>query len=131
MELNITKLVQETTAKDYSASIAELGNDAGPITWNAAVNDASDYFNMTDEELEKLREYFTGFGGWANEEIKAWDTGQLYALLLQFISGDIREFSDEPMDTWNWSDYEREARRGTNSGRLFKSENEYFYSIDL
>jgi len=129
MELNITKLVQKTTAKDYSASIAEIGNDAGPTTWNTAINDASNYFNMADEELEELREYFAGFGAWANEEIKAWDTGQLYALLLQFISGDIREFSDEPMDTWNWSDYEREARRGTNSGRLFKSENDYFYSI--
>lgn len=42
MEINITTFFNNAAPMDYSASIAEIGDDAGPSTWRAA-NEA-EYF---------------------------------------------------------------------------------------
>lgn len=91
MDINITRFYNEAAPMDYSASIAEIGQDAGPSTWRAACDDAPDY-NMldTDDKRDEFRTHVKGFGAWSDEEIAAWDTTQLNALFIQFVSGDMR-----------------------------------------
>jgi hypothetical protein len=92
MEINITKLVKANNPQLYSASIAEIGNNAGPLTWNRALSDGMDLVGITDpDQLEELREYFAAFGAWDEDEINTWTIQKMNALLLQDIAGTIRE----------------------------------------
>jgi hypothetical protein len=105
MEINITQLFQsdDYTPMDYSASIAELGNNAGKITWNNAME--GPVFLDTPEKIEALREYVKGFGAWSDEEIATWNGTECNALFLQFVSGDIREAGLDT-DSPDWKEYE-------------------------
>lgn len=91
-EINITRFYNEAAPMDYSASIAEIGSDAGPSTWRAALDDAPNY-NMldTDDKREAFRTYVKSFGAWEDEEIAAWSDLDLNALFIQMVSGDMRE----------------------------------------
>ena len=92
MEINITRFFEEACPKDYSASVAEIGSNAGADTWSAACEDSADFMMLdTDEKREAFKDYVRGFGAWTDEEINAWSTIELNALFIQFVSGDIRE----------------------------------------
>lgn len=121
MELNITRFWNEAAPRDYSASRAELGDDVGKVTWSHAVEDAPEYnFLDTDEKREEFRKYVKGFGAWSDEEIAAWSDTELNALLLQMISGDMRDVPEMsgPQD-WDWTKYEQFCEQGVCSGRLY------------
>jgi hypothetical protein len=47
MQINITRFFNDAAPMDYSASVAEIGQNAGKDTWRAACDDASDW-NMLD-----------------------------------------------------------------------------------
>ena len=127
MELNITKFFTESCPMDYSASIAEIGNDAARSTWQAA-NDDSDDFPMldSDDKREEFRRYVKTFGAWEDSEIRSWSDSELNALLIQMISGDIREAN---LDTENpdWTQYEKDSESGRVSGRIFKGNDSQIY----
>lgn len=92
MEINITKFYREATPNDYSASVAEIGNNAGPDTWRAANDDSAEYFILdTDEKREAFRDYIRGFGAWDESEITGFSDTALNALCIQFVAGDLRE----------------------------------------
>ena len=84
-EINITRFYNEAAPKDYSASVADIGNNAGMDTWRAALDDAPDY-----NKRDAFRAHVKGFGAWTDEEIAAWDDTALNALFIQFVSGDMR-----------------------------------------
>jgi len=130
MELNITKFYNETAPMDYSASVAEIGNNAGVDTWRAACEDSPDYMILdTDEKREAMREHVRGFGAWTDEEINAWSDIELNALLLQMIAGDIRE-SVLDDDRSAWPEYYEQGEQGIVSCRLFSDDNgRIYYSI--
>lgn len=115
MEVNITKFYNEACPKDYSASAAEIGQDAGPSTWRAAMDDAEDYNYITEENAEEFRAYIRSSGGWNREETNAFSMQQLNALFIQWISGDIREKGAE-----TWEEYEKASELGVNIGSLFQ-----------
>ncbi len=121
MELNITEFFNNAAPKDYSASVAEIGNNAGAATWQAACDDAPDYnFLDTDEKRETFRTYVKGFGAWSEAEIAAWSDVELNALLIQFISGDIREVPDmNDASDWDWELYQQYAEEGVIGGRMY------------
>ena len=132
MEINITRFYNEAAPMDYSASIAEIGSDAGPSTWRAALDDAPDY-NMldTDDKREAFRTYIRGFGAWEDEEITAWSDIELNALFIQMVSGDMREanLSANATDA-EWAAYETRANEGRCSGRINRtSDNHVVYDI--
>jgi hypothetical protein len=130
MELNITRFFQDAAPMDYSASVAEIGQDAARSTWNAAIEDSDDYLMLDSEEKrEEFRQYVKGFGAWEENEIRAWSDKELNALLIQMISGDIREASLDCEDP-DWEQYEKDAESGRVSGNLFKSGNDVYYSIN-
>lgn len=121
MELNITRFFNEACPRDYSASVAEIGNNAGAQTWQAACDDVNDWnFLDTDEKRDAFRDHVRGFGAWTDEEIAAWNNDELNALLIQMISGDMREVPGmDSAENWDWKEYQRMAEAGTISGRLF------------
>lgn len=112
---------------DYSASVAEIGNDAGPSTWRAACDDAPDYPILdTEDKREAFRAFVRNSGGWSDDEVAAWSDSELTALLIQWISGDMREpvgFELGPDTTpEQWADYETQSREGNCAGRIFRAD---------
>ncbi len=116
MEINVTELVAEDCSS-FSNSIHESGlKNIGEITWRNACEYARE--NMlctTDAELDKLRDWIADFGAWDSEEIAAMSDVELNAMLVQFVSGDVRE--SEHYDSFE--EYSEQA-----GGRLLKDEDD-------
>lgn len=124
MELDITAFFNSAAPREYSASVAEIGANAGPDTWRAACCDAPDYPILdTEEKRDAFRAFVRESGGWSAEEIAAWSDAELTALCLQWISGDMREPVGFELGTdttpEQWAEYERQANAGKCSGRIF------------
>lgn len=134
MELEITSFFNAAAPMDYSASIAEIGNDAGKATWQAACDDSAENMILdTDEKREAFREFVRDSGGWYWCEIRAWSDAELNALCIQWIAGDMREPCDMEMGAHStdadWAEYQKQSEEGLVSGRLFKGTDGkiYFY----
>lgn len=91
MELDITCMLEEDLM-GYSASRAELGEDVGRYTWNNAIN--SDVSFVTEDNIEEIKDYIREFGAWDKEEIDSWDINTTNALVIQFVSDDLRQYLD-------------------------------------
>tara|TARA_R110000822_G_scaffold15369_1_gene52951 strand:+ start:672 stop:1061 length:390 start_codon:yes stop_codon:yes gene_type:complete len=127
MDINITKFFNNELPQFYSASVAEMGNNAGKITFDNAMYYSEDNPLLDQSQLGEFLEFFDGFGAWEEEECSKWSLQECNALLVQFISGDIREFCG---DEWDWLEYEQGCIVGLYSGRLFKGvDNEIYYCI--
>lgn len=134
MELDITTFFNAACPRDYSASVAEIGANAGASTWQAARDDSEDWPILdTDEKREAFREFVEGSGGWTRREIDDWSNTELNALCIQWIAGDMREpvgfdlRADMPDS--EWMEYERQCNAGMCSGRIYRGDsgNVYFY----
>jgi hypothetical protein len=124
MELDITDFFTNAAPMDYSASVAEIGCNAGPDTWRAACEDSADFpLLQTDEQRAEFRRYVKGFGAWEDEEINAWTDTELNALCIQMIAGDMREagLSSDCTDE-DWMEYQRKAERGTVTSSIYRDE---------
>ena len=112
-------------------SVANLGQDAGELTWRASQRHAS-ALSLTAEQKEALRDFVRSSGGWDEEEIAAWSEADLTALCVQWISGDVREgFGDDLPDDpaeWDWEDYAERAERGSVSSTLYLHDGKLFWS---
>jgi len=130
MELNITHFFNDATPMDYSASVAEIGNDAARATWQAAIDDSDDYPMLdSDEKREEFRRYVKGFGAWSENETRAWSDQELNALLIQMISGDMREAGLDQSEP-DWDQYQIDSEDGRISGNIFRGgDSNIFYYI--
>lgn len=132
MELNITAFFKECAPMDFSASVAEIGRDAGASTWAAAC-EAETLILDNEEKREAFRDFVRSSGGWSDEEITAWSEKELNALCIQWIAGDMREpvGFDLGADSTDeqWADYQKQSEAGQVAGRLFRGEDGeiYFY----
>ena len=127
MTINLSPLLSED-AFDYSASRAELGDNAGQITWSNAKQ--APVCLKTPEELEAFRDWVADFGAWSAEEIAAWSATECNALFVQFVAGDIREAGADSLEELD----EQELREGQEQGRLqsYLSQDEngaWFYEL--
>lgn len=134
MEIDITRFVKTAEPCEFSASAMELGQDAGKITWNNAKREAADSPLLPVDGLDEFRRWVKEFGAWSNEEIAAWDIGECNALLIQYISGDLREleslcYSDDDEYGIDWEKSEELASEGTISGNIHRGDDSrlYFY----
>ncbi len=126
MELDITEFFNNECPGDYSASIAELGRDAGKITWSNARECAQETPLFSECKRDEVIAFFDEFGVW--EDIANWSMAELNALLIQLISGDIRE--GEVNGVWNWQEYEKATEAGDLSGNLFRgTDNRIYYYV--
>lgn len=148
LTIKITKLfkrlsvVGSNTGRFYSASQAELGEDAGSITWEncrrdgtARLRDLTDAHTGWDDLHDQIREYAKSFGAWDEKDIDTWSQTDLHAFLLQDIAAAVREWDslDGTDDGWDgdWKEYQAECEKGSMSGRLSLGDNgsDVYYSI--
>jgi len=136
MEIDVSKFFQSAAPRDYSASVAEIGRDAGPVTWQHACEDSAEYLMLdTDEKREAFRGFVESSGGWTREEIDAWADSELNALLIQWIAGDCREcFPDcrelSELTAEDWEAAYEDMQQGHIPSNLFRAEDGtiYFYA---
>lgn len=73
-----------------------------------------------EDDRDEFRAYMRGFGAWDEAEIAAWTDEELTALLIQIISGDIRESG--LLDGKTWPEYLSDAEAGRVSGSLYRGD---------
>lgn len=125
MEIDITNFFYNAGMMDYSASCHEIGQDAGKVTYAAAVADAAEW-NLLDTpaKLETFAKYAVSTGGWCAEEVEEMTSNELQALCIQFAAGWVREaFSQgtENLTAEDWSHYQARAERGEIAGMFFRA----------
>lgn len=125
MEINITRFFDAAAPMDYSASVAEIGNNAGADTWRAAMDDAPDYaLLITNDQLQAMRDHITGYGAWDAQEIAAFTDQELNALFMQLISSDIRESTY--LESRDWTGYENDENE---CHCIFKNDEDIYYYL--
>jgi hypothetical protein len=134
MEIDITDFVSEADPFAFSASAAELGANAGKITWNNAKQEAQSTQWISNDTRGEFESWVRDFGAWDAEEIAAWSLDDCNALLIQFISGDLREleslcYSDSDEYSVDWTKAKRLSSEGTINGCIYKGDDNrvYFY----
>ena len=126
MELNITHMIEDADdMPNLSGSQAELGKDAGKITWQNSLAYAERHTLLTNDTMrDNARKYFKGFGAWSAEEIAAWSDLHLNAMVTQDIAANIRE-----MERFESQEaYQSAAEQGTVSGMLYKGDDGKWYA---
>jgi hypothetical protein len=108
MELDITEFFNNAAPTDYSASVTEIGRDAGPDTWRAANDDSEDYpLLSTAEQREAFKALAKSAGFSEADEFSTWSNEALNALCIQWVSASVREADLSPDTTEEeWTSYE-------------------------
>jgi hypothetical protein len=123
MEIEITSFVRNAKPFEFSASVAERGQNAGRETWsNAVAQGAAAPLLKSPAELQAIRDWAKATGAWDAAEIAAWDDAECNALFIQLVSGDMREAGMENVDLlaeFDWDEYENRAQEGQISGNIF------------
>ncbi len=134
MEIDITHFVETAEPCEFSASQCEFGADAGKITWNNAKREAADSPLLPGDGLDEFRRWVKEFGAWDADEIAAWSVDECNALLIQYISGNLREieslcYSDDDEYGIDWAKVEELDREGQISGSIYRGSDGrvYFY----
>lgn len=121
MDIEITALLDlDQFALSHSA--AEGGWNAGPETWQASLEQATETPLLnTPEKLQAMRDFARESGGWSEEERAAWTDKEINALFLQWIAGDVRQcpavlegltFEERDGQWWHSSDDETDMETG-------------------
>jgi hypothetical protein len=114
-DIDVTPILDEDCGL-LSASRAELGENAGQITWRNCIALAERLPLVTDENRDDIRDHFADYGAWEREEIDARTDTELSAMVWQEAAACVREFED-----YCGADrkvYQRKCEEGTCSGRL-------------
>ncbi len=135
MEIDITHFVKTAEPCEFSASQMELGANAGKITWENAKREAGESpLLYLEAGLGAFRSWVEGFGAWDADEIAAWTVDECNALLIQYISGNLREieglcYSDDDEYGIDWAKVEELDREGQISGSIYRGDDGrvYFY----
>jgi len=123
--IDVTRFVQTCSMRDFSASVAEIGSNAGAATWQASIEESEEFdFLPTPELLQEFREWLKPWGGWSDDEIAAMSDQHLRALCLQWIAGDWRECFEWPehSDGIDWEFYESMASEGTCPSSFYRTD---------
>lgn len=130
MEIKITEFFNRICPRDFSASIAEIGQDAGTITWNASLEEAEDTQLLSSPEaLAAFRKFAREFGF---ENSDTLSNHELQALFIQWIAGDMREMgitTGVELETLDWEQIEKEQQAGQIPSNIYRGTDGeiYFY----
>jgi hypothetical protein len=139
MEFDITEFLRDECPRDYSASVAEIGANAGTYTWQAAMENSDPLRYMTSpERIDAFRAFVLDSGGWDETECDAFTVTELEALFIQWVSGVLREMFSDSFDNRvdfsaltdeQWIAAERLAAEGAVSSGIFRGDDGrvYFY----
>lgn len=125
MEIKITSFFYNVAPRDLSASVMEIGKDAGKYTWEAALEAAGETRLLdTREKIQAFAKFALASGGWSPEEIKKWSVQETNALFLQWIAGDMREMGlhkpVENPESVDWPAIEAEQENGQIPSTIIK-----------
>jgi len=96
-EFDVTPLFNDKLdAYTLSNSVANLGDNARRITWENALEAATDFPLVTDDNRDEVIDWLKDFGAWDQGDLLQWDTQSLSALVWQSAAGDFND---------NWADY--------------------------
>ena len=116
---------------DCSNSCANLGQNAGKLTWQASQRAASALV-LSEGQKDAFRDFVRSSGGWSDEETAAFSDADLTTLCVQWVSGDIREgFGDDLPDDpaeWDWVEYLHMADNGSVPPTLYLHDGKLFWS---
>jgi hypothetical protein len=127
VEIDITKFLEQRDMSDFSASAAEIGDDAGKLTWQSAMGEEWQPLVGIDA-FDEFREFVRSSGGWEESEIMAWTARQLNALCIQWIAGDCREAHIDGESTLSdWGTYYDRAMRGNCNSNLCRNDDGRIY----
>jgi hypothetical protein len=139
MDIEITEFLKSECPRDYSASVAEIGDGAGAVTWSAAMENSDPIrFMTTPERINAFRAFVLDSGGWDESECNAFSVRALESLFIQWVSGDLREmFFDSfrnkvdfaNMTEAQWQQAESMGESGIVPTRIFRGTDGrvYFY----
>ena len=123
MEIDITDFFNGSEPYNFSASAAEMGQNAGRITWRNAVEEAEQSPMLTTEaQLDALRYWAKDTGAWSAEEIAAWSDAECNAFFIQLVSGDMRELQDLCMNDngdMDWDFAQTLSEEGAIAGHIY------------
>jgi hypothetical protein len=115
-------------AFNFSASAHEMGENAGRITWNNAKDGPQLLTN--DDQREAFKEWIADFGAWDESEREAMTDQELNALLVQFVSGDIREAGADSLEDIDPAQLVEDQENGGICSNLYQDDSgTWFYSI--
>jgi len=136
MEIEITSLLEQDQFA-LSHSRHEGGQDAGPNTWRASLEAASETPLLdTPEKLQAMRDFARESGGWDAGEIAAWTDQEVNALFLQWIAGDCRQCPAkgggraDSLDEIDWRKTRRAQEQGQCPSNLFKTGRKIYFTLD-
>jgi hypothetical protein len=125
--IDLSPMVGED-AFQFSASAAEMGDNAGRITWNNAKDGPQ--LLRDDAQREAFKEWIADFGAWNEEEREAFTDQELNALLVQFVSGDIREAEADSLEEIDPAQLQVDQEEGRIASYLFQDDSgAWFYSL--
>lgn len=144
MHIRINQVMLEE-ASDYSCSTAERGAYAGAGSYAAAVRDAMallpasnavlniHFSTVSESDFDaQIIEWLKPWGAWDDAEIQAMGVEGRRGLLLQFITGDLREAgldNDRPEDINDetWADYQSRAESGQCHSSIWRDDSGAFW----
>jgi hypothetical protein len=113
---------------DCSNSIANLGDQAGRLTWECALEVAADAgkWLLSDraDALAGIVEWAHDTGAWDEEETAKWSDEDCLALFVQNVASDLREWLDSDnqelessVHTYETTDWDKES--GSPTGHYY------------
>jgi len=121
--IDVTRFIRTCSMRDFSASVAEIGSNAGAATWQVSIEESEEFdFLPTPDLLQEFREWLKPWGGWSDDEIAAMSDQHLRALCLQWIAGDWRECFDCSPDAVDWDDYGTRASEGNCPSSFYRDD---------
>jgi hypothetical protein len=141
LELKITKYFEENDPYYMSGSVANLGSNAGSITWNNSLSASDGALLTSDEDCQETRDWIRSFGAWSDDEINSWTKTELEALILQDAASRINEIVEIYEMDYECEDLSLveivevvstdEDYRDSLSGNVFVNDDELYITISL
>jgi hypothetical protein len=143
LELNITRYFANGENDPYymSGSVANLGSNAGKLTWNNSLAASDGELLTSNESLQNVRDWLKSFGAWDDAEIESYTAQELEAFVLQEAASDINEIM-----SFYGQDYDQEEilsmqeiielitndedYRDSLSGNIFVSDDKVYIVLD-
>jgi len=127
MELIVTCMFEDIDLMPtLCGSCAELGPDAGRITWeNSKAYSKRHPLLLSRAEIELAREYFSDYGAWTDEQLAALSDEDIQALATQEVAAQIRDFEE----AGNWEAYHQQIEAGRIQGGLFRFGGQVYFNM--
>jgi hypothetical protein len=107
LEFDVTPLfADKLDAYMLSNSVANLGDNAGQITWENALEAATEYPLATDDNRDEVIDWLKDFGAWSEGDLMQWNNQSLSALLWQFAAADFRDHWADYISDFNETDFD-------------------------